>query len=274
MKYCKILCFLFLFLPFFVNGQNQVLTILHTNDTHSQIEPWSSKEYKNVGGYARRDSVIRATREQEAPVLLVDAGDFSQGTPYFNFFHGYAEIEMMNKMGYEVATLGNHEFDNGVNALSERLKTANFTIVCANYTFKNKKLSKQVKPYHIIKKGNLKIGIYGLLVDLTGLVDRKVLDSVKYENPIAVSAELAPFLKNKKKCDIVVCLSHLGFESDPAVVSDSTLAVAVGDIDLIIGGHTHLLLEDKIVNGVQIMQLDYGGIRIGKIDIYKQKEDE
>lgn len=272
-KYCKIILFLLLFFPFLVKGQ-KLLTILHTNDTHSQIEPMSSSKVKNMGGYARRDSVIRAAREESQPLLLLDAGDFSQGTPYFNFFHGYAEMEMMNRMKYDVVTLGNHEFDNGIVALSNRLEKADFKVVCANYTFNYKPLNKQIKPYCILKKGNLRIGIFGLLVDLDGLVDKKYADSAVYQNPIDVSKELVPFLRNKKKCDLIICLSHLGFESDPQLISDSTLALAVGDIDIIIGGHTHRLLEDKVVNNVHILQLEYGGLRIGKIDIYKPENDE
>ncbi|MDL2297186.1 metallophosphatase [Bacteroidales bacterium OttesenSCG-928-B11] len=272
MTHYKILLFIAFFCPLLTFGQGKVLTILHTNDTHSQIEPWSDKKMKNVGGYARRDSVIRAAKENETPLLVVDAGDFSQGTPYFNFFGGYAEIEMMNLMGYEVATLGNHEFDNGVDALSRRLQTAQFHIVCANYEFKHKKLSKQVKPYVVLKKDDLKIGVYGLLVDLRGLVDQKTIDSTTYKDPIAVSKEIVPFLRNKKKCDLIICLSHLGFEDNPKWVSDSTLALAVGDIDIVVGGHTHRLLEDKVVNGVQIVQLEYGGMRIGKIDIRRKRK--
>ncbi|MDR2980476.1 MAG: metallophosphoesterase, partial [Bacteroidales bacterium] len=155
MKYCKIILFVILFWPVMLIGQPKVLTILHTNDTHSQIEPFNTKELENVGGYVRRDSVIQAIRIQETPLLLLDAGDFSQGTPYFNFFHGYVEVELMNMMKYDVVALGNHEFDNGLDALNKRLKTADFNVVCANYAFRHKGLSKQVKPYHIIKKGNL-----------------------------------------------------------------------------------------------------------------------
>lgn len=256
-------------------GQCPVLTILHTNDTHSQIEPHDTKERKNVGGVLRRNTYIEEIRSQKTPLLLLDAGDFSQGTPYFNFFKGYAEIELMNKMGYDVVTLGNHEFDNGVEALGKRLIKARFKVVCANYTFNDKKLSRKVKPYVIVKKRGLKIGIFGLTVDLQGLVSPAINKDVKYHNAIETARVIVPELK-RKKCDLIICLSHLGItqESEHNNVNDSTLAVAVGDIDIIVGGHTHYYMaQPKIINGVRILQLNNGGMYIGKLDIYNKDEE-
>lgn len=261
---------------FYCKGQEPVFTLLHTNDTHSQIDPFDTKTDNNVGGYLRRYEVIQEYRDLH-PVLLVDAGDFSQGTPYFNFFNGFAEIKMMNQMGYEAVTLGNHEFDNGTKALGKRLKKAKFEVVCANYTFKDKKLQAIVKPYTIIYKNGLKIGIFGLTIDLNGLVSPGISEEVIYNNAIDVASKLVPKLRNEEHCDMIICLSHLGLRQESLfnTVTDSTLALAVGDIDIIVGGHTHEHLPDPLViNNVVILQLDYGGTRIGKLDIYKKDNEE
>jgi len=258
-------------------SQNGVLAILHTNDTHSQIEPFEYKEMGLVGGVLRRNSLITETRAQYPQLLLLDAGDFSQGTPYFNFFKGYVEIELMNRMGYDAVTLGNHEFDNGVKALAKRLKKAKFDVVCANYTFHNKVLKREVKPYIILERAGFKIGIFGLTTDLTGLTSPETLELVTYHDAIETAKNLVPVLRNELKCDLIICLSHLGFDSENPEnpVCDTTLAKEVGGIDIIIGGHTHTFLsEPYMVNGVRILQVANKGKHIGELIVDKNKYND
>ncbi len=272
----KAFILLIIITTFLISGfsQNGVLAILHTNDTHSQIEPFEYKEIGLVGGVLRRNEMITQTRAQYPQLLLLDAGDFSQGTPYFNFFKGYVEIELMNRMGYDAATLGNHEFDNGVKALAKRLKKAKFDVVCANYTFKNRLLKREVKPFIIMERAGFKIGIFGLTTDLTGLTSPETLELVTYHDAIESAKILVPMLRNDLKCDLIICLSHLGFDSeDPEnPVCDTTLAKEVGGIDIIIGGHTHTFLsEPYIVNGVRILQVANKGKHIGELIVDKNK---
>ena len=261
----------------YVWGQNgeAVLVVLHTNDTHSQIEPLNNKEGQSVGGVLRRKTVIDACRQQYPDkLLLLDAGDFSQGTPYFNYFKGYAEVKFMNMLGYDAVTLGNHEFDNGCKALAKRLKKADFEIVCANYEFHHKELQKLVKPYTILYRNNLKIGIFGLTVNLEGLVNPDVEKEVTYKDPVVVAYEMTALLKNREKCDMIICLSHLGYNAKSEFpIYDSLLAQYVKDIDIIIGGHTHLEKNTE-VNGVKILQLVNKGGFIGKLFIYKKEEHD
>ncbi len=251
------------------------ITILHTNDTHSHIEPFPENDpkYAGMGGVARRAALIQRIREQEKNVLLVDAGDIFQGTPYFNYFGGKLEFELMSKMGYEVATLGNHDFDNGTEGLFKQLPNASFSFVNANYTFTNNALVGKFEPYKIIQKGKLKIGIIGVGVDLNGLVNPTLCEGVSYQDPIDIVNQYAALLKQQKKCNLVICLSHLGYEYPFKKVSDLTLAAASENVDLIIGGHTHTFLEKpKIVKnrenqGVYVCQVGWAGICLGRIDI-------
>lgn len=258
-------------------SQDGVIAILHTNDTHSQIEPFEYKQIGTVGGVLRRFELINQERALYPELLLLDAGDFSQGTPYFNFFKGYAEIELMNRMGYDAVTLGNHEFDNGVKALAKRLKKAKFAIVCANYTFHNRLLKREVKPYIILERAGFKIGIFGLTTDLTGLTSPETLELITYHNAIETAKKMVDILRNKKKCDLIICLSHLGFDSENPEnpVCDTTLAKEVGGIDIIIGGHTHTFLsEPYIVNGVRILQVANKGKHIGVLIVDKNKNND
>lgn len=271
----KIVLFLgFLFVVLVGWAQKPQLIILHTNDTHCQIEPYNKKG-DTLGGVLRRNEVIEEYRKENPDrLLLLDAGDFSQGTPYFNFFEGVAEINLMNKMGYDAATLGNHEFDNGEKALGKRLKKARFEIVCANYTFSDKNLKKIVKPYTVIEKNGLKIGIFGLTVNFEGLLSPHLVEGVKFEDPILVAEKIVKQLRENEKCDLVICLSHLGFSPEQEnAASDTLLARKINGIDIIIGGHTHkYLAQPVIVNKTQILQLEDKGIHIGKLEIYDTKE--
>ncbi|MEG1556608.1 MAG: metallophosphoesterase, partial [Bacteroidales bacterium] len=225
---------LFFMLYLVCSGQQNELVILHTNDTHSQIEPYQDKKRGEIGGYLRRYELIKQLKAENSNILILDAGDFSQGTPYFNLFKGFPEIEMMSKMGYRAVVLGNHEFDNGTKALAKRLKKASFDVVCANYTFKDKALQKIVKPYIILEINHLKIGIFGLTVNLEGLAFPEVMKQVEYHDAIEIAKKIVPYLKNELKCDIIICLSHLGLddkEGNP--VNDIALAKAVDNINII-----------------------------------------
>lgn len=271
----RILLFIASLLTTVCLAQTPKLVILHTNDTHSHIEPYNKKG-ELLGGVLRREEVIdNIRRENSNQLLLLDAGDFSQGTPYFNFFNGVAEIELMNMMGYNVVALGNHEFDNGEKALGKRLKKANFKIVCANYTFSDNNLKKIVKPYTIIEKSGLKIGIFGLTVDLKGLLSPSLIEGVKYRDPLTVSETIVKQLREIEECDLVICLSHLGFSPEQEnAVCDTTLARKVSGIDIIIGGHTHKYLKEPvIINETRVLQLEDKGTYIGKLDIYDKKEE-
>ena len=244
------------------------LTILHTNDTHSQVEPLpgGSPRTPGMGGYARRMGLIAQVRAEEPNVLLLDAGDYWQGTPYFNFFNGRVEVDAMNRMGYDAATLGNHEFDNGVDTLAVILKQATFPIVCTNYDVKGTALEGLVKPYCIVKKQGLKIGIIGLTVDLNGLTMAKNYAGLTYREPVKAANDMADFLKHTEKCDLVVCLSHLGYDEPP--VCDLDLARNSKDIDVIVGGHSHtMVVNEKVPNlpgdTVIIAQMGKSGAYLG-----------
>ena len=245
------------------------LTILHTNDTHSQVEPKSNGQC----GYARRMGLIHQERKADKNLLLVDAGDFCQGTPYFNIYKGRVEIDAMNKMGYDAATLGNHEFDNGLDTLATILKLADFPFVCANYDFTGTALEGIVQAYAIVRKGQLKIGIFGLGCDPKGLIADKNFLPVKFLHPYPVAQAMADTLR-AQKCDVVVCLSHMGtFGKAPEDLCDTTLAAHTRGIDVIIGGHTHRLYEhQRIANldgdSIPVCQMGKGGAYLGKIMLF------
>lgn len=255
----------------------QDLVILHSNDTHSQIEPQTVGENKGLGGYERRENYIEKVRKEYPNVLLMDAGDYSQGTPYFTLFKGDVEIELMNALGYDVATIGNHEFDNGTAELARRVKMASFPIVCANYDFTGTALEGIIKPYTVIEKGGLKIGVIGVLTDIMSLVSPKNVKGIKYIEPYNVVNKLASKLKKKEKCDLVILLSHLGFDGGSKhAPSDDMVAAQSKDIDIIIGGHSHTYItEKKLVpnkNGkdVVIVTVNEKGNYVGKLDLYLQ----
>ena len=255
------------------------ITILHTNDMHSRIEPFSSGSFKGIGGMAQRSSIINEIRKKEKNVLLFDAGDIFQGTPYFNFYGGELEFKLMSQMKYDAATLGNHDFDNGLDGLKKQLKHASFPFVCANYDFSRTILKNSFKPYKIFLKDGIKIGVFGIGVELNGLVPKELYKETKYLDPLIEANKISDKLKNKKGCDLIVCLSHLGLMYNSNKVSDLVIAQKSKHIDLIIGGHTHSFLEKPILETnldgkkVIINQVGWGGINIGKIDfIFKQNK--
>ena len=217
----------------------QDLTIIHFNDTHSHIDPQRSGEYRGRGGVIEQAAYIDSVRcaEGKRNVLLVHAGDFSQGTSYFTELGGDIEIDVLNALKFDVVTLGNHEFDNGITELSRRLKRLDADVVCSNYDFSSTSLRGLVKPYTIVRKAGKKIGFIGLLTDIMEVVDRDIAKNLQYQDPVAVVNELAAFLVDEKDCDMVVCLSHLGYEEDKDLASQTL------NVDIIVGGHTHTLLH-------------------------------
>ncbi|WDO11697.1 metallophosphatase [Flavobacterium sp. WW92] len=254
------------------------ITILHTNDVHSHIDPFPATDAKNpnMGGVSRRASLIESIRKENPNVLLLDAGDIFQGTPYFNYYGGELEFKLMSMLKYDLATMGNHDFDNRIDGFYSQLHNAKFDFVSANYDFKNTVLDGIVKPYKIFVKDGIKIGVFGLGVELDGLVDKKNYKETVYNDPISVSQEMTRILKTQEKCDLIICLSHIGYayKNDPNKVSDLKLAAATRDIDLIIGGHTHTFLDKptivKNLDGIDTLVNQVGcyGINLGRIDFY------
>ena len=252
----------------------QKLTILHTNDMHSWIEPYTKGKYKGLGGMAQRAALIKKIRSEEKNVLLLDAGDIFQGTPYFNFFGGELEYKLMSQMGYDCATLGNHDFDNGLEGLNKMLPHAEFPFINANYDFSQTILKDKFKPYKTFQKGKIKIGVFGVGVELDGLVSKNLSGDTIWSNPIEKAQELAKKLKEEEKCHLVICLSHLGFEYKSNKLSDRALAQNVDNLDFIIGGHTHTFLDKPVVekspNGKEVLinQVGWAGINLGKVEFY------
>ena len=252
------------------------ITILHTNDVHSHIEPFSKdhSEFPNKGGFERRATLISEIRRQNPNTLLFDAGDIFQGTPYFNFYGGEIEFKLMSMLGYDAVTIGNHDFDNGIDGLDKQLPNAKFDIISSNYDFKNTILESKVSDYKIYNKSGIKIGVFGLGIELEGLVSKDLYKETKYLDPIDIANDTAKKLKETKNCDLVICLSHLGYkyEKFPNKVSDLNLAKSTKNIDLIIGGHTHTFMNKPVVvknnvgNDVLINQVGCFGLYLGRID--------
>jgi len=250
------------------------ITILHTNDVHSHIDPFPENhaKYAGKGGYARRFSLIKHVRSQEEHVVLLDAGDIFQGTPYFNFYKGALDIRLMGDMGYDAGTIGNHEFDNGVEDLASQIQKASFPFVCSNYNVENSALKGLTLPYKIIERGPIKIGVIGLGIQLKGLVTSLNYEGVEYRDPIQEGDQLAGFLKKDKKCNMVIALSHLGYEYKDDKVDDVDVAKNTKHIDVILGGHTHTFLKQPTVvpnmnaENVVINQTGWGGINLGRLD--------
>ncbi|GAB1857754.1 metallophosphatase [Flavobacteriaceae bacterium MHTCC 0001] len=254
------------------------ITILHTNDVHSHIDAFGPNEGRNAnkGGVARRASLINTIRAQNNHTLLLDAGDIFQGTPYFNYYGGELEFKLMSLLKYDLATIGNHDFDNGIEGLFAQLPHAKFDFVSANYDFSNTIMHTHVKPYKVFKKGDITIGVFGLGIELHGLVSKTMYKETKYLDPIETSEEMTRVLKDDEKCDLIICLSHLGYEykNNPDKISDVTLAKATKDIDLIIGGHTHTFLpkptivKNKEHKDTLVNQVGCYGLYLGQIDFY------
>lgn len=254
------------------------LTILHTNDTHSCVMPLSVHLADTMqagrGGFVRRVAMLKEERAKDPSLLLFDSGDFSQGSPYYTLFKGDVETELMNMMHYDAATIGNHEFDFGLENLARLFKKLNFPIVCANYRFHEYDLDKLVKPYVIIKRNDLKIGVFGLSPRLDGLVDHNNYRTTEYLDPVATAREMVDILK-KKHCDLVVCISHLGWEEKG--MGDQEMISHTSGIDLVLGGHSHTYFETlRYVDNadgkpVPVDQNGKSAIYIGKLSLTLEK---
>lgn len=259
------------------NFKGTRITILHTNDVHSHIDPFGPNEGRNSnrGGIARRAVLVNQIRKQNKNTLLLDAGDIFQGTPYFNYYGGELEFKLMSMLKYDAVTIGNHDFDNGIDGLYKQLPHAKFDFLSANYDFTNTILDTHVKPYKIFNKEGVKIGVFGLGIELNGLVDKKMYKETKYIDPIEIATETTRILKSKG-CDLVICLSHLGYhyKKNPDKVSDLILAKSTSNIDLIIGGHTHTFLKkptivkNKVGENTLVNQVGCYGLYLGQIDFY------
>ena len=260
-------------------ARGKQLVILHTNDTHSCIFPLNKHLADTLlagrGGFVRRAEMVRREREKCPGLLLLDSGDFSQGSPYYTLFKGDVEIGMMNLMGYDAATIGNHEFDFGVENMARLFKKAKFPIVCANYDFTGTPLEGVVKPYTIIKRDGLKIGVFGISPQLDGLVMAKTCEGVTYKDPVKAANDVARTLKEREKCDLVICLSHLGW--DITGTDDTEMMRQTRNIDIVLGGHSHSYFTRmeymKNADGKDIPNDQNGkhGIYVGKITVNMEK---
>lgn len=250
------------------------VSILHTNDIHCHIEPFSgsNKKYSGKGGVARISEFAKKQKAENPNTLLLDAGDMFQGTPYFNYFKGELVLKVMSAAGYDAGTIGNHEFDNGLEGILSPLPNAKFPIISSNYDFSDTVLAGKFPRHKIFKRDGLKVGVYGLGIELQGLVASKNYGNTIYNDPLKVALEMEHFLKNEQECDLVVCLSHLGLKYEGNKVSDMVLAKETLLTDLIIGGHTHTYLREPVVqknkagNDIIVNQAWWGGLAMGKID--------
>ncbi len=250
------------------------ISILHTNDIHCHIEPFegTNERYSNKGGLARISEIARQQRLKNPNTLLLDAGDMFQGTPYFNYFKGELMLKLMSAAGYDAGTIGNHEFDNGLQGILDPLPNAKFPIINSNYDFSNTVLNEHIGNFKIFKRSGIKIGVYALGIELHGLVGKKQYGNTVYNDPLQVSLKMESYLKNDHKCDLVICLSHLGLKYRNNKVSDMVIASETSMTDLIVGGHTHSYLEKPVIeknkagNPVIINQAWWGGLVLGKID--------
>jgi len=260
---------------------SRTLAILHTNDVHSHLYPFdaSHPRFPGMGGFARRSTLLGQLRQENPNTILLDAGDIFQGTPYFNFFGGEPELRLMSQMNYDAATIGNHEFDNGMEHLAQQMKHARFPFICTNYQFKGTILENKTKPWKIIEQGPFRVGLIGLGINPLGLVSPANYDGMKWLDPSKSGEETARFLKEEKDCNLVIALSHLGLESTPdRPESDKKVASETSSIDVIIGGHSHTfmdgpaLIKNKSGRQVIINQVGWAGVKLGQINLTLQKQ--
>jgi 5'-nucleotidase len=253
-----------------------LITVLHTNDTHSQIDPIleNDKTYAGKGGVARRATLVKRVRKENPNTLLIDAGDVCQGTPYFNFYRGEVEYKAMSLIGYDVGTIGNHEFDNGVVSLAKALSFANFDIVSTNYDVRGSALENKVKPYVVKEVGGLRVGLFGLGISPTGLITPDNFKPLQYLDPVRASRDVAKLLREQERCNLVLGMSHLGYypDSKNGEVGDTQVAAQVEGIDFIASGHTHTFMEKPVLQknpagkDTIVFQVGRSGIYVGRVD--------
>jgi 5'-nucleotidase len=266
--------------PLFLKEEITNLVILHTNDVHSRVDPFPQDGSKNAGfgGAAARAALIEKIRSENEHVLLLDAGDIFQGTPYFNFYLGELDIKLMSAMKYDATTMGNHDFDGGLENFEKQIREhASFPVIISNYDFSDNIMYDRHVPRKIFQKGNIKIGVTGVGIELDGLVPQSLYGNTRYLDPIGMASQQADILRHDENCDYVICLSHLGYKYDREKVSDIALAQNSRNIDLIIGGHTHTFMDkpdyfrNKEGKNVIIHQVGWAGIRLGRIDVTFEK---
>ncbi len=261
-------------IPLEASGDDLHLVILHTNDTHSRMDPFpmDGGPLQGLVGVARRATLVNRVRDRNPNVLLLDSGDIFQGTPYFNFFKGEIEFEAMSALGYDVATIGNHDFDNGVNGLAEMLPRASFDFVSANYDVSGSPLQPHVRPWLIKDVGEARVGVFGLGIEFDGLVLESLHEGVRYEDPFAAARRSVSELRGRG-CSLIICLSHLGYRYRGDTPSDTLLAQEVDGIDLILGGHTHTFMDQPDIyekpggRRTLVNQVGWAGMRLGRVDV-------
>jgi 5'-nucleotidase len=264
----------------FASGDFIKLSVVHTNDMHCHFDPFpeTDAEYAGRGGIVRLASVVEKYRAENPNLLLLDAGDMFQGTPFFNYFKGDLIMKVMSKMGYDAGTIGNHEFDNGLDDILSALRFANFPFVSSNYDFSDTILANKVESYHILKKSGIKIGLYGLGIELNGLVLKKNFGETQYLDPVQTGLKMEKLLKFEHSCDLIICLSHLGLSFESNRISDKKFAPQTQYTDLIVGGHTHtfldspLVLKNSVDKPVLINQAGWAALAVGKIDFVFDRE--
>lgn len=260
-----------------VGPGEKLITILHTNDTHSQIDPLPSNDgqYPDKGGVARRATLVKRIRKENPNTLLVDAGDVFQGTPYFNFYKGEVEYKSMSLIGYDVVTLGNHDFDNGVDALAAAMKFANFEFVSSNYDVRGTPLESRVKPYVVRVLGGVRVGLFGMGISPDNLITPENFTGVKYNDPVKAARDVVATLRGPERCTLVVGMSHLGYFANPRPggIGDSQVAAQVDGIDFIASGHTHTFMKQPVIaktpsgGNTIIFQVGRSGIYVGRVDL-------
>lgn len=258
----------------FASGELVKLTVMHTNDLHCHIDPFPDdhSEFPGRGGLIRIASMVNQVRKENPDLILLDAGDMFQGTPYFNYFKGDLIVKIMSRMGYDAGTIGNHEFDNGLDAILSAFKYADFPFISSNYDFSDTILNGSVQSFQILKKAGLKIGIYGLGIELKGLVGNLNFGNTRYVSPLETALKMERLLKKEHSCDLVICLSHLGYAYEHSKISDRSLAPQTRYTDLIVGGHTHTFMEKPEVfrnaagNPVLVNQAGWAALAVGKIE--------
>ncbi len=263
-------------------AQDKKLYVMHSSDTHSRIDPLDDNpavRNAGMGGAARRVALVHRFRTEHPDALVLDCGDISQGTPYYNMYKGELEVRIMNLAGYDAMTIGNHEFDFGLDNMARIFSLADFPVVCSNYDFTGTVLEDIVKPYVTLRRNGVKIGIFGLSPQLEGLVQQSKCEGVVYKDPVQTAAEMTALLKDKEKCDVIILLSHLGITRNPGVgdMYDNVLVPQTRHIDLVLGGHTHTFLEqaemvrDADGREVPIMHIGNNGVFMSRSELTLDK---
>ena len=255
------------------------LVVLHTNDTHSTIMPLNenldNKDLAGRGGCLRRINMVKEERKQNPDLLFFDSGDFSQGSGYYTLFKGEVEVGLMNQMGYDAATIGNHEFDFGLNNLAKLIRMANFPIVCSNYDFTGTPCEGLVKDYITLHRNGLKIGVFALGAPMKGLVSNKNCEGVTFLDPAETAQKYVKLLRKQEKCDVVICLSHLGWKISE--YPDEQFIREIDGCDLVLGGHTHTYMPtleyapDKTGRMIPDDQNGKHGVFVGKLVLTFEK---